>query len=155
MLLLIPSMLVWTQSIFTHFCSRVHQIFNHSLHRTVVYIYSVQPIDMAASPDAQIISQLQDTNIQINRLMVQRLNRLNDTIKRLQLTDTANFGQDPSMRTRTQQLQALLPNMKAALEHQQTFYHQCLKLQHIRPSLQRQVLRLASTLDNPKSHPNF
>ena len=85
-------------------------------------------MDMTAAPDAQLIPQLQDTNIQINRLMVQQLNQLSDTIKQLQLTDVANFRQDPSIQSRTQQLQALLPIMKTALEHQQAFYHQCLKL---------------------------
>ena len=36
--------------------------------------------------------------------------------------------------------------MKKAREHQQAFYHQCLKLQHIRPSLQTRILKLASNL---------
>ena len=111
-------------------------------------------MDKTTAPDAQLIPQLQDTNIQINRLMLQQLNRLNDTIKQLQLTDAANFRQDPSLQSRTQQLQALLPIMKTALEHQQTFYHQCLKLHHARNTLQHQVLRLATNLDKSKPQPS-
>ena len=87
------------------------------------FTYWPMEMDKTAAPDTQLIPQLQDTNIQINRLMVQQLNRLNDTIKQPQLTDDANFRQEPSIHSRTQQLQALLPIVKTALEHQQTFYH--------------------------------
>ena len=87
-------------------------------------------MDPIVALDAQLISQLQDTNIQINRLMVQQLNRLNDTIRQLQLAESDNFNHDPRLQGRIQQLQALLPTMKTALEHQQTFYHQCLWLHH-------------------------
>ena len=100
--------------------------------------------------DAQIISQLRDTNIQINRLMVLQLNRLHDTIKQLQLAESDANNQDPRLPGRIQQLQTLLPTMKTTLEHQQTFYHQCLRLQHIPTTLHHQVLRLATTLD--KTH---
>ena len=38
-------------------------------------------MDSLVALDAQIISQLRDTNIQINRMMVLQLNRLHDTIR--------------------------------------------------------------------------
>ena len=100
--------------------------------------------------DAQIISQLRDTNIQINRLMVLQLNRLHDTIRQLHLAESDTNTPDPRLPGRIQQLQTLLPSLKATVEHQQTFYHQCLRLQHIPTTLQHQVLRLATTLD--KAH---
>ena len=107
-------------------------------------------MDSLVALDAQIISQLRDTNIQINRLMVLQLNRLHDTIKQLQQADSDTNNQDPRLPGRIQQLQTLLPTMKTTLEHQQTFYHQCLRLQHIPTTLHHQVLRLATTLD--KTH---
>ena len=100
--------------------------------------------------DAQIISQLRDTNIQINRLMVLQLNRLHDTIRQLHSAESDTSTPDPRLPGRIQQLQTLLPSLKATVEHQQTFYHQCLRLQHIPTTLQHQVLRLATTLD--KTH---
>ena len=107
-------------------------------------------MDSLVALDAQIISQLRDTNIQINRLLVLQLNRLHDTIKQLQQADSDTNNQDPRLPGRTQQLQTLLPTMKTTLEHQQTFYHQCLRLQHIPTTLHHQVLRLATTLN--KTH---
>ena len=104
-------------------------------------------MDSLVALDAQIISQLRDTNIQINRLMVLQLNRLHDTIRQLQLAETDTNNPDPRLPGRIQQLQTLLPSIKATVEHQQTFYHQCLRLQHIPTTLQHQVLRLATTLD--------
>ena len=100
--------------------------------------------------DAQIISQLRDTNIQINRLMVLQLNRLHDTIRQLHSAESHTSTPDPRLPGRIQQLQTLLPSLKATVEHQQTFYQQCLRLQHIPTTLQHQVLRLATTLD--KTH---
>ena len=107
-------------------------------------------MDSLGALDAQIISQLRDTNIQINRLMVLQLNRLHDTIRQLQLAETDTNNPDPRLPGRIQQLQTLLPSIKATVEHQQIFYHQCLRLQHIPTTLQHQVLRLATTLD--KAH---
>ena len=107
-------------------------------------------MDSLVALDAQIISQLRDTNIQINRLLVLQLNRLHDTIKQLQQADSVTNNQDPRLPGQIQQLQTLLPTMKTTLQHQQTFYHQCLRLQHIPTTLHHQVLRLATTLD--KTH---
>lgn len=76
---------------------------------------------MADQAESHAITQLKDTSVQINRLMVKQLNRLNDTVRRLQRTDAANFYRNPSMRSRTKQKQALTPTMKTALEHQQVF----------------------------------
>ena len=66
-------------------------------------------MDPIVALDAQIISQLRDTNIQINRLMVLQLNRLHDTIKQLQLAESDTNNQDPRLPGRIQQLQTLLP----------------------------------------------